>query len=446
MEESRLTQFIVSYINNRKQAKLDAFDKEAEKKRAVLSGEALAAEELELAEKRREIEQKHEVRAWLSDAAKQAHQIRQATHILKFTHSAAKGGSSVLHIKKSEQSYFLSTDTVTKPTIDTAINDAKALATATLLTDESHGESLASALQRGDHRALEALAESPEQLTQWLAGFQQVFTDRQLSSHTLAKQIYFPLKNGEYHLLSPLYSSSLAHALHQRINAVRFGEEAKAIRQAQKANQWHDQLAISYPYLAVQNMGGTKPQNISALNINRNGRSYLLCCAPPQWNNIEKPPQQHDSIFRPRGEVDYHTRATLAQMQRFLLSVKEVENNRDIRQQRLRYLDQLIDQLFFYVSSVQNLPSGWSAESELKRAQQLWLDPYRAETDTVFRREREAGDWQKAVAYDFGRWLNRRLKHEELIFGEVERREWSTAALFKRRMREMESALKEDLA
>ena len=48
-------------------------------------------------------------------------------------------------------------------------------------------------------------------------------------------------------------------------------------------------------------------------------------------------------MVRPRGEVDYHTRATLAQMQRFLLSVKEVENNLDIRQQRLHYLDQLID-------------------------------------------------------------------------------------------------------
>ncbi|POE04893.1 type I-F CRISPR-associated protein Csy1 [Pectobacterium odoriferum] len=444
MEENRLAQFIVSYVTNRKQAKLDAFDKEAEKKRAALNGEALAAEELELAEKRREIEQKHEVRAWLTDAASRAGQISLVTHALKFTHSDAKG-SSIFSAETVADAKTLSTATLAQPAID-AVGNAAALDVAKLLQTEHDGDSLVAALQRGDHRALEALAESPEQLAQWLAGFQQVFTDRQPSSHKLAKQIYFPLENGEYHLLSPLYSSSLAHALHQRVNAVRFGDEAKAIRQAQKANQWHDQLSISYPYLAVQNMGGTKPQNISSLNSSRSGRSYLLSCAPPQWNSVEKPPQQHESIFRPRGEVDYHTRATLAQMQRFLLSVKEVENNRDIRQQRLRYLDQLIDQLFFYISSVQNLPSGWSAESELKRAQQLWLDPYRAETDTVFRREREAGDWQKAVAYDFGRWLNLRLKHEELIFGEVERREWSTAALFKRRMREMESALKEDLA
>ncbi|MEI7246636.1 type I-F CRISPR-associated protein Csy1 [Pectobacterium carotovorum] len=444
MEENRLTQFIVSYISTRKQAKLDAFDKEAEKKRATLSGEALAAEELELAEKRREIEQKHEVRAWLTDAASRAGQISLVTHALKFTHSDAKG-SSIFSAETAADAKTLSTATLAQPAID-AVGNAAALDVARLLQTEHDGDSLVAALQRGDHRALEALAENPEQLTQWLAGFQQVFTDRQPSSHKLAKQIYFPTENGEYHLLSPLYSSSLAQALHQRINAVRFGDEAKDIRKARKDNLWHDQLDISYPNLAVQNMGGTKPQNISSLNSSRSGRSYLLSCAPPQWNSIEKPPQQHECIFRSNGEVDYHTSDIVKSMRRFLLSVKKVQNNRDIRQQRLHYLDQLIDQLFFYVSSVQNLPSGWSAESELKRAQQLWLDPYRAKTDTVFRREREAGDWQKAVAYDFGRWLNRRLKHEELIFGEVERREWSTAALFKRRMREMESALKEDLA
>ncbi|MEQ9885291.1 type I-F CRISPR-associated protein Csy1 [Pectobacterium zantedeschiae] len=444
MEENRLTQFIVSYVTNRKQAKLDAFDKEAEKKRAALSDEVLAVAEQELAQARQEIEQKHEVRNWLTDAASRAGQISLVTHAVKFTHSDAKG-NSVFNAETVADAKTLSTATLAQPAID-AVGNAAALDVAKLLQTEHDGDSLVAALQRGDHRALEALAENPEQLAPWLIGFQQVFTNRQPSSHKLAKQIYFPLASGEYHLLSPLYSSSLAQALHQRINAMRFGDEAKAIRQAQRTNQWHDQLSISYPNLAVQNMGGTKPQNISALNSSRSGRSYLLSSAPPQWNSIEKPPQQHECIFRLNGEVDYRTRDIVRPMRNFLLSVKNVENNRDIRQQRLRYLDQLIDQLFFYVASVQNLPSGWSAESELKRAQQLWLDPYRAETDTVFRREREAEDWQQAIAYDFGRWLNRRLKHENLIFGEVERREWSTAALFKRRMREMESALKEELA
>jgi len=69
MSGEKLKVFILSYINTRKQAKLDTFDKEAEKKRSGLSGEALSLKELELAQARRDIELKHEVRHWLTDAA-----------------------------------------------------------------------------------------------------------------------------------------------------------------------------------------------------------------------------------------------------------------------------------------------------------------------------------------------------------------------------------------
>lgn len=444
MSGEKLKVFILSYINTRKQAKLDTFDKEAEKKRSGLSGDALSLVTLELAQARRDIELRHEARHWLTDAASRAGQISLVTHALKYTHSDAKG-SSVFSTMTADDSQTLTTSTLLQPAID-AVGNAAALDVAKLLQTEHEGDSLVAALQRGDNQALEALAESPAQLQQWLEGFRQVFSDKQLSSHKLAKQVYFPVGQGQYHLLSPLYSTSLAQALYQRINATRFGEQAKIIRQARKNQQWHEQADISYPDLAVQYMGGTKPQNISSLNSVRGGRSYLLSCAPPEWNTVDHPPLHHGSIFRERGEADYHTRTTLNQMRRFLLRVKDIQNNRDIRQQRLTYLDQLIDQLFFYVATIQNLAPGWSAQSKLKPAQQLWLDPWRAKTDPAFRLELEAGDWQQSVVEEFSHWLNRRLKHEALIFGDAERKEWASAVLFKRRMREMEDALKGELA
>ncbi|UPT57891.1 type I-F CRISPR-associated protein Csy1 [Dickeya zeae] len=445
MEESELTQFIVSYIETRKQAKLDAFDKAADKQRAALSGEALAAAEVALLQQRREIEQAYEVRTWLTDAASRAGQISLVTHALKFTHSDAKG-SSVFSTEPATATDVLSTASLAQPAID-AVGNAAALDVAKLLQTEHQGDSLVAALQRGDHRALEALAENPEQLTQWLAGFRQVLSDKQPSSHKLAKQIYFPVGDGEYHLLSPLYSSSLSQALDQRLNAVRFGEQAKAIREARYEKRWHDGVDVSYPGIAVQNMGGTKPQNISALNSARSGRSYLLNCAPPQWLSQIKPPLDSDTIFRNNGEVDALTYVDRRDMRQFLLSVKEVENNRDIRNQRRRYLDRLINTLFDYVATVQNLgKAGWSTYSQLNFPLQLWLDPRRCQQDDAFRYAREGGDWKEQVAHEFGQWLNDRLHHDKLIFGEVERREWSTAALFKQRLRENERWLKEELA
>ncbi|KAA8998223.1 type I-F CRISPR-associated protein Csy1 [Affinibrenneria salicis] len=438
MQEDGLSRFIIDYIENRKRLKLEA----AEKK--------FVDDEPALSTERQEINARYQVQAWLTDAANRAGQISLVTHALKFTHSDAKGSSVFSSFPVEECHEYLSTAALTQPEVD-AVGNAAALDVAKLLQTDYQGDSLAAALQRDDVSALAALTDDSQQLAQWVTGLKLALTDKQPSSHKLAKQIYFPLPEnsaGEpYHLLSPLYSSSLAQALHQRITAARFSDEAKTVRQARKEKRWHDAVDVSYPNLAVQNMGGTKPQNISFLNSSRRGKSYLLPCSAPVWESIAKPPGQHKSIFRPRGEFEHLARPAVRQMQQFLLSVSTVGNTLEIRQQCWSYADGIIDSLFNYVAAIQNLEQGWSAQAHcaLKRSQQLWLDPYRAETDPDFKFEREGGDWKKEVAHDFGVWLNRQLEHEQLRFSEVERREWSTANLFNRRMREQEYALAEEM-
>ncbi|VXD06238.1 CRISPR-associated protein Csy1 [Enterobacterales bacterium 8AC] len=448
MEDNDFGRIIVRYIESRRQPKLEAFDKEAEKRLAVLTdSEQLAVLQQEIAQQRRELEQRYEVRNWLTDAASRAGQISLVTHALKFTHSDAKGSSVFLPTVVSDSAY-LSTATLRNPAID-AVGNAAALDVAKLLQTEYEGESLIAAINRGDDSPLAALAESDQQLQQWISGFKQVLVDKQPSSHKLAKQLYFPVGDNDYHLLSPLFSSALAHAMHQRIADARFSEAAKEIYSAFKAGVWHSAPRVSYPNTAVQNIGGTKPQNISYLNSVRGGRTWLLSCAAPSWEIIPKPPTKHKSIFHENSDFSRMARPIVRDLRHYLLSVKQLENTKEIRDHRLAFTDEIIDTLFNYVAEIQNLDVqvGWSAEEgcQLKRSQQLWLDAGRAEKDEDFKFEREGGDWQKEIALDFGVWLNRRLQHEELKFGEVERREWSTAKLFKQRLREFEQDLQEGL-
>jgi CRISPR-associated protein Csy1 len=446
MSEAGLVSFIVGYIDNRKQLKLAALDKDAGKRMSDLPDDEQALVEVALAQERRAIESRFAVQQWLTDAAERAGQISLVTHALKFTHSDAKG-SSIFSISETEsEPHYLSTASLINPAID-AVGNAASLDVAKLLQTEYQGDSLIAALRRGDYSSLASLANDETQLAQWIDGFQQVLTDKQPSSHKLAKQLFFPLKDGSgYHIISPLYSSSLAQALLQRINATRFSEQAKEIREARKNQLWHDDPYIVYPNLAIQNIGGTKPQNVSLLNSVRGGKSLLLSCAPPNWLSRAKPPTQQQSIFHEGGEFDYLARQSLRQLRQFLVSIKNVENNEQIRTKRLAYLDEIIDILFNYAATIQNMVGNWSAEeNKLKHSQQLWLDPYRSKVDASFKFEREGGDWKKEVAYDFGFWLNRRLDSEKLKFSEVERREWSTAKLFKQRLREFEQALAEDI-
>lgn len=194
---------------------------------------------------------------------------------------------------------------------------------------------------------------------------------------------------------------------------------------------------------------GLTPQGISYLNSVRGGRIWLLSCAAPSWQNFAKPPTKHKSIFHKYSEFSIRAWNAVWQMREYLRSVKSLSNSAEIRERRLAYTEEIIDTLFGYAAEIQNLDieAGWSAASDcqLKRSQQLWLDRGRAVKDQDFSFEREGKEWQKELALDFGVWFNRRLQHDELKMGEVERREWSTASLFKQRLREFEQGLTEDL-
>lgn len=53
-----------------------------------------------------------------------------------------------------------------------------------------------------------------------------------------------------------------------------------------------------YTNVAVQQLGGTKPQNISQLNSERRGNKGLLASLPPVWRSIElKPLLGSESLF-----------------------------------------------------------------------------------------------------------------------------------------------------
>ncbi|TCQ93480.1 MULTISPECIES: type I-F CRISPR-associated protein Csy1 [Rahnella] len=443
METHGLSQFITGYIHDRCQLKLETFNKAADKQLSAASAEEKAGLEQQLFEQRRELEKKYEVRTWLTDAAARAGQISLVTHAVKYFHGDAKG-SSIFSTVKSDETAYLTTATLPSPAVD-AVGNSAALDVAKLLQTEQEGDSLLASLKRGDFSALAALAENEMQAEQWVSGFMQALSDKTLSTHQLAKQLYFPVSDaGEYHLLSPLYSSSLAHDLYQRISHARYSEASVAARKARREGHWHSEAVQYFPDLAVQNMGGTKPQNISYLNSARGGKNHLLRCAPPQWQQSLKPPVSHKTFLT---AVSPKVTRVVSDLRRYLHTVYERDNTMEIRQQRAEYVDELIGMIFSYAAEIQSLTvlQGWSQQEDcvLKAAHQLWLDPLRQRTDPDFKLRREGGEWISEIAEDFAHWLNTRLKQDEkLNVGAVEFREWSV--LMRRRLREFDAAQQEN--
>ncbi|MTH48177.1 type I-F CRISPR-associated protein Csy1 [Intestinirhabdus alba] len=436
MSTEALTRFIIGYIASRKQPKLDAFDKEAARRLARGEDPAVVAQE------RQDLEARYQPQSWLTEAARRAGQISLVTHAAKFTHGDSK--SSSIYRETPDEEGYLSTASLADITSD-AVGNAAALDVAKLLQTNVDGDSLLACLKRGDYRPLNTLAENEAQLRQWVTGFQQALAPAQPASHKLAKQIYFPVEEG-YHLLCPLFATSLAQRMHEKLIAARFGEQAKAVREAHRASRWHPSPDVRYPHLAEMHFGGTKPQNISALNSTRGGRVWLLPSRPPVWTKSQKPPQNMRSLFSLSGSFNREASDTVRRIV-LLLQENAAKNSRHIRRARGNAVDELIDLLFMHAAVFQQESwQGWTLNSpELPRHQQLWLDPWHSKVDAAFRLEREKEGWKSAVADDFSRWLNQRLKHVRLDVGITERREWRTQRLFDQRMREMEAIVQEAL-
>lgn len=94
------------------------------------------------------------------------------------------------------------------------------------------------------------------------------------ASHSYTAQVYFPVDAAaeDYHLLHVQYPSSLA--AHTR---AQLGEAFQASFEARKQSETY----ATFPGVGVVPYGGSKPQNISRLNSNNRGGTWLLASVPP---------------------------------------------------------------------------------------------------------------------------------------------------------------------
>ena len=425
---------IKQFIKDRYQTKRDALDKEYEKERAkAVSGESADSVEAQYATKREKLQHDFQLSNWLDSAAKRAAQISMVTHAVKFTHSSAKG-TNILASDLGQDSRYLDTASLSSPAVD-AVGNAAALDVARLLqlTDDND-QSLLDYLKRDDITPLKNLTQNDKQLDEWVYGLKRALQDATPSSHTLSKQVYFPIGEDEYHLLAPLYSSSLSHAFYQAINHSRFSQDMVAAREARKKQHYHDKPVVAYPNLALTIAGGSKPQNVSQLNSARGGRNYLFSTRPPEWKSQLKAPVTSDNIFT-HAEVRYATRTPVKQLTEFLIKVnqQQAESNVRIRNHVKKRVDEVIDQIFSKVAQWQQLPAGWSDEaSDFPPAQRRWLDPNNPKLDA------HDDQWQQDIAANFGRWIVgsvNRCANAELTLGAIEATQWQET--FKQALKEI---------
>lgn len=374
----------------------------------------------------------------LTSGAECASQIQLATHIVKGVNPDAKVKEATnLNVNTAELrphpllgSHVLGVHAAIDATGNGAYNK-KIFEVSLLLTRLFEGVSILGLLKNGDVDAMAALSKIPKEAT-WIASeLAEIDATRcsKVSSSGRAKQLYWPVgndphDNGQYHLLAPLYPTSLVHKVYLTLQDDRFSDAAKAAREARKAGARHERPVREYPQLAIQTLGGTKPQNISQLNSERRGNNSLLASLPPVWQSADvKPLWGADSLFtalRWRPGV----RTLLTRLRSFLES--DPARNRNTRAYRDDLVEDLLDELLQFGAGLQALEPGWTADirCELPHAHMAWLDPQGSDAPT--------DDLIDRLASDFARWLNHQLL-KPLPLGDDEYLHWraQARALFK---------------
>ena len=412
---------ISAFLQERLQAKLDKLKPDDPQRDEVIASFA------------------HDV--WLACAAKRVEQIQAVTHSLKPIHADARGTNLYVEPRTLPPLAELGSHALGERFVGDVVGNAAALDVYKLLKLEVNGRSLLTALLAHDADALAALHADPAQAEKLRDAFVSLTQPRAEgpSSHTLAKQLYWltgtdACDDSHYTLLAPLYATSLAHAVHAQVQEDRFGEANKAARQARRERKVHDGVFHDYPGLAVQNMGGTKPQNISQLNSERRGMNYLLSSLPPKWKvNAQRFPTHADSVFTRYFDSRPLVRQTVKTLRRYLES--NPNPVKDTRDHRKELVDMLVDEMVNMAAELQHaLPPGWTLDdprfSALNEDEQTWLDALRAELpeEDDFANRWLAMEWPDAIGTRFGNWLNARLEGK-LSFSDIEFRAWKKELL-----------------
>lgn len=375
--------------------------------------------------KREELIQQFVPAAWLEDAARRAAQIQVVTHLVKPIHPSAKGTNlycppNTLPVLDVVGSHCLGDDFSS----DIA-GAASALDVYKFLKQTHEGRSLLDLAIAEDADFAAALSDDPAQAQAWMQAFSALIQPRgRTASHTFAKQIYWAVdgeENTDFHLLAPLYSSPLAHWIFTHLQDDRFSEEAKTAREARKANTLSERAVHEYPRLAVQKLGGTKPQNISQLNSERGGNNNLLASLPPIWKTQGIKPLYHtESLFTRFGNRKA-VRGIIKSLRDFLKT--DPNPTLETRNQRAAFIDDLMDEFFQFSAELWELgesQAGWSQHDDclLDSAQCHWLDP-----DGV--PEPVPTDTNERIGAAFARWLNDAMRADDgLLVGDPEFFAW----------------------
>lgn len=323
-----------------------------------------------------EVEEKFALEHWLSKAAKRAKERRLSSHPCTFSHPSGrlnkngKTTSVIAEGKRVADGYCRSGNVDTEVGLDSLGNAAALDVQKFLCLKMKDGQTLLDHIEQETELSKSLLNIGTDTYESLRNGFLAIKQEDspQITSSKI-KQVYFPVDNS-YHQLSILTSSVLIFEMKRRIEKMRFDDSTKTARELRKKNEYSETDYKEIFGLSIVAYGGTKPQNISTLNNQFGGRSYLLPSLPPSLQD-QKVRLPRKDFFRdclwPKNLEDSFT-----SMHKLLIA--DV-NNLAIRQGRDNIVLYVFDRIVERIWQIRNEDTGWATRGRFRAlpTYQKWI-------------------------------------------------------------------------
>lgn len=354
---------------------------------------------------REEVEDEYQLKNWLPLAAKRAYQYSFSSHPCKFSHPSSadnKNGKTTSVIAEAigqSDGFVRSGNVIVR--LD-ALGNAAVMDVYEFLTLElTDGKRLIDHIEQDTDLARNLLnipTASYEELRSGFMGIKSTNTSSVVTSSRI-KQVYFPLSSGKdvYHMLSILTPSGIVYALRDRIQKIRFGEAVSTARDLRRKNEFSLDGFDELYDLSEIGYGGSKPQNISALNKDSNGRAYLLQSLPPSLKSEEvRLPTSHfftDCIWPSQFKLSFEL------LHKWLMDSR---NNVQVRTRRDEILLDIFNEIIQKVWQIRSVEQGWSLRDRFDRLPK----PQKAVLDEHWQAERNDNDqYVELFLKDMARWI-----------------------------------------
>ena len=302
----------------------------------------------------------------LCDYAQKACQLVICTHPAKFSHpeiNRASVTNVISTCNRENDGYFRSGNVNTTFNSEDAYGNAAAIPVYKFLSQAVDDISVLEHIEQETKvgRTLLGWAKGME-YSELRSKFLRILPDETKSAtHGRIKQVFFPVGE-DYHLLSVMTPSVLMFETKNRIDNSRTSESAKNSRERRKKGELCETGYISFPGLSEIKFGGTKPQNISILNSNYNGRVLLLSSVPPIIKIRDYRLPKHNFFYECIRLRDF--KSNLYSLHKIFANP---QNNVELRNKRDRILLNIFDNILSVVLVIRDHDQGWSVGNDFNR-------------------------------------------------------------------------------